>query len=320
VTVVPTHAGNSSFTARAKRADGTLSPATTITISITSGPLVTAKGPYGPAPVLGRKATFTIEPSLPGVVSYRYSWGVWGEEQTLAASPDGSASLTVTPSEAGYQELLITGFTADGTASDQRRLAFSVDDPNVRVSGTWDPSTPAGGVGRPGWLDFYGDLMTVTEKYLWRVNDGPTQEATPLPDTWQTSVPYTPERAGPNTLYVQRVFTDGEMSPMTEYTFLVGSMPHIEADVYRSYEWSGGPEVAGTFRFSGGMPGVTSWDYLFKDDYGRPVESGTVPADNAQVRFTPPASGAYTLAVTGRDAAGATTETTDYWFGVAFPK
>ena len=105
---------------------------------------------------------------------------------------------------------------------------------------------------------------------------------------------------------------------MTEYPFLVGAMPEIEADVYRRYEWSGGPGVTGTFRFSGGMPGVTSWDYLVKDDYGRPVESGTVPADNAQMQFTPLASGAYTLAVTGHAADGAATETTDYWFGVTF--
>jgi hypothetical protein len=320
VTVVPTHAGNSSFTARAQRADGTLSEATTITIAITSGPLVTVKGPYDASPVLGRKATFTVEPSLPGVVSYRYSWGIWGDEQTVDASADGSATLTWTPAEAGYQELVITAVTADGATSDQRRLAFSVADPNVRVSGTWDSSNPAGGVGQPGWLDFYGDLMTVTTKYVWHVNDGPVQEAEPLPDTWQTSVPYTPDRAGANTLYVQRVFTDGELSPVTEYRFLVGAMPRIDADVYPSYQWSGGPGVAGTFRLSGGMPGVTSWTYVFKDDYGQPVDSGTVPGDNPQVRFTPPASGAYTLEVTGHAADGAVTETTNYWFGVAFPE
>jgi hypothetical protein len=317
--VVPTHAGDSSFTARAKRADGTLTPATTITISITSAPLVTVKGPYSPSPVLGRKAAFTVEPSLPGVVSYRYSWGVWGEQETLDASPDGSATMTWTPPEAGYQELLITGVTADGTASDQRRLAFHVDDPNVDVSGTWNSSTPAGGVGKPGQLEFSGDLMSVTVKYEWRVNDGAPQEVAAEPDAWRTTVPYTPDRAGANTLYVRRVFTDGEVSPMTEYTFLVGSMPEIEADVYRRYEWSGGPGVAGTFRFSGGLPGVSSWDYVFKDDYGRPVDSGTVSADNAQVRFTPSVSGAYTLEVTGRTADGAATQTTDYWFGVHFP-
>jgi hypothetical protein len=35
-------------------------------------------------------------------------------------------------------------------------------------------------------------------------------------------VGYTPDRSGENTLYVQRRFTDGTLSAITEYPFLVG--------------------------------------------------------------------------------------------------
>jgi hypothetical protein len=320
IEVVPTHAGDSSFTARARLADGTTSPATTVAISITSAPLASVKGPYGDSPVLGRDATLTLEPGLPGVTGYRYSWGD-DEERTVSAGPDGSATVTLTPGFASYQELRVSSVSADGTVSDVRRLATFVDDPAVQYTGSWDDWSPSGGVGVPGRLGFYGDLIADTVKYLWQVNDGPVQEVVPAEGALVTDVAYTPDRNGASTVHVQRVFSDGAVSPMAEYTLLVGTMPLVQSDVYRAGGWNGGPGVTGIFHFSGGMPGVVSYEYRFTDDSaGTEAADGTVAADGtgaADVRFTPTDSHMYTITVVGHRADGTATDRNSFWFGVS---
>ena len=48
------------------------------------------------------------------------------------------------------------------------------------------------------------------------------QETPRADDVLTTDVVYTPDRAGENTLYVQREFTDGVRSPVRQFTLLVG--------------------------------------------------------------------------------------------------
>lgn len=223
VTVTPAHAGENTFTARARRADGTLLPPTTVVIPVTSGPVVTSAGPYDTNLVLGREATLTIKPALPDVVSYRWHLDDEQDGRTIEATADGSATVTLIPERSGYDAFNVVSIGRDGTESDLRRFSLPLRDPTVEYWGTWNDWYPEGGVGQPGWLGFSGSLTDVTVKYLWHVDDGPVHEVAQAEDDLVTSVTFTPVRAGANTLYVQRVFRDGAVSPMREYTLLVAS-------------------------------------------------------------------------------------------------
>lgn len=310
IEVVPQHAGENTFTARARLADGSLSPARTLTFTVGDAPLVTVKGPYGVSPMAGREATFTIKPAVPGVVGYHYGWDIWGEnQQELAANADGSAELVWTPEYGGYQALMVSSVTADGTVSTGRVFSFSVDEATVSVSATWNPWSPSGGMGVPGRIGFDALPSEATKRYLWRVGDGPMQSVERDENMLVTEVPYTPDRTGELVVYAQREFIDGALSPVTEYRMLVGTMPLVEADRLQGGTWNGDAGEAGVFRFSGGMPGIVGYDYRVEDyTAGTDVATGSVTADSAgvaEVSFTPEtAHHHYIVTVTGRTADG----------------
>ncbi|MFC7535010.1 hypothetical protein [Actinoplanes sp. GCM10030250] len=312
VDVVPRHAGENTFTARARRSDGTLSPAATLTFTVTDAPVVDVKGPYGQTPMIGREATFTIAPAVPGIVGYRYNWGGWGEEQQLAADADGNATLVWTPESGSYEMLVIYGVTADGTVTESRTVGFGIDDQNVSVSATWSEWWPSGGMGVPGRIGFHASPSEATKRYLWRVGDGPMQAVDRDPDALVTDVPYTPDSSGELVVQVQREFVDGVLSTISEHRLLVGTMPLVEADRLQDNQWNGEPGEAGVFRFSGGTTGIVSYDYRVEDyTAGTEAATGTVAADGtgaAQVSFTPAESHYYIVTVTGRTADGTVTD------------
>jgi hypothetical protein len=94
----------------------------------------------------------------------------------------------------------------------------------VDVDMPWPDWTQNGGVGVPGEFGLHGyDLLDQTTKFFWHVNDDPVQEIAPDSSAWGTLVSYTPDRAGENTLYVQREFADGSKSPLQAFPFQVGS-------------------------------------------------------------------------------------------------
>ncbi|MFI6075688.1 hypothetical protein ACIA5C_29420 [Actinoplanes sp. NPDC051343] len=220
VQVVPTHAGDSTFTAWARRADGSLTPATTITISISSGPTLALAAAYGSPAVAGRTGTVTFSPGLPDVVSYRYVFDGAQGEQTVDAAADGTATVPFAPGTPGWWELTVSSVSANGTVSDTRQYDLNVDDPKVSVYSAWDDWAPWGAPGEAGTFEFSGDLTAATTEYLWHVNDDPVRTAAAADNP--TVVGYTPDRSGENTLYVQRRFTDGTLSAITEHPFLVG--------------------------------------------------------------------------------------------------
>lgn len=314
VEVVASRAGDSSFTARAKLADGTLSPATTIAIHTTDAPVATVHGPFGPSPVAGMPATVTLAPGMPGVVEYRYHWGWDGEETTLPAGPDGKATLTWTPDAPTWLTLSVTSVTADGTVSSAREISMSVDDPAAWISATWDDWYPTGGMGVPGTFLFSSNIpVEFVAGYRWHVDDDAVQTVDASPDSW-TYVPFTPAHPGAATLYVQQEFTDGTLSPVQAYPFVVGTEPQVEAHVLGESGKVGEPEV---FRFSGGMPGLTSFDYRIEG--GGQVEAGTVTADSAgvaQVTFTAAAAGQFGITVVGHTADGTASDDATRWFSI----
>jgi hypothetical protein len=123
-------------------------------------------------------------------------------------------------------------------------------------------------------------------------------------------------------LRVWAEFSDGAESPVTSYRFVVGTQPLVESETYKENGWGGGAGVTGTFRFSGGMPGVTSFDYrIVRSETGEQASAGTATTDAAgaaEVPFTPPAAGSYDITVTGHAADGTATDVKSFWFGVSY--
>ncbi|MFI6267689.1 hypothetical protein [Micromonospora zamorensis] len=306
ITVTPKHAGDNALILQALLSDGTRSPATTYTFGIWSGPVVTHT-PEGSGTV-GRPATFTFHPGLPDVASYRYSLN-GADEETIAAGPDGTATVTYTPSSWGYNEVRVTSVGADGTESDLRMQPFDVRDNKVDVYSTYDWSRR--GIGWTGYFYFHTQLFGEVTEYHYRVNDGPEQVLPANTEGTSTLVTVPFERNGTNTLHVQSLTAGGELSPVTDYDFTVGDAPYVVSAQYPDGTWSGGGGVPGTFEFSGGTAGIVSFSWQIDDG-----PSTDVPADSngkASITYTPAQDfETHTMSVTGHKADGTVTDTTRY--------
>jgi hypothetical protein len=311
ITVTPKHAGDNALVVQALLSDGTRSPATTYTFGIWSGPVVTHL-PEGSGTV-GRPVTFTFHPGLPDVASYRYSLN-GADEQTIAAGPDGTATVTYTPGYWGYSEVRVTSVGADGTESELRIEPFVVRDNKVDVYSTRDWSTA--GIGWTGYFYFSTQLFGEVIEYHYRVNDGPEQVLPASTDGTSTLVAVPFDRNGTNTLHVQSLTAGGELSPVTDYEFTVGTAPYVVSAQYPNSTWSGGGGVPGTFEFSGGTPGIVSFSWQIDDG-----PSTDVPADSngkASITYTPAQNfESHTLSVTGHKADGTDTDTTRYYIYVS---
>jgi hypothetical protein len=314
VPVVPTHAGSTVVDARVRRADGSFTPAGRLTLHVSSGPLIKPVESLGVPAVAGRIGAVTLTPGQrPGVVGYRYTFDRDAGEQTVAAKPDGTATVAFTPGRPGWRVLTAVSVAADGTVSDSRDYPIVVADPAVQVTASWPASGEALGLDVPGTFGFLGDLTGETTDYLWHVDDGPVRTMPRDADEAITSVAYTPGHTGPSTLAVQRRFRDGSLSPVTEYHFDVGTLPRVVADPGR-----GTPGRPSVVTFAGGMPDVVSFDYqIVGDSDGAVDNAGTVLADDdgaAQVTFVPPSADNYRVIVTGHAADGAATGTATLMF------
>lgn len=311
ITVTPTHAGDNAVVVQALLSDGTRSPATTYTFGIWSGPVVTHT-PEGSGTV-GRPVTFTFHPGLPNVASYRYSLN-GADEETIVAGPDGTATVTHTPTSWGYNEVRVTSVGADGTESNLRMAPFDVRDNKVDVYSTFDWSRR--GIGWTGYFYFHTQLFGEVTEYHYRVNDGPEQVLPASTDGTSTLVAVLFERNGTNTLHVQSLTAGGELSPVTDYDFTVGNAPYVVSAEYPNGTWSGGGGVPGTFEFSGGTAGIVSFSWQIDDG-----PSADVPADSngkASITYTPAQDfETHTLTVTGHKADGTDTDPTQYSIYVA---
>ncbi|MET7706036.1 hypothetical protein [Micromonospora sp. NPDC005413] len=311
ITVTPKHAGDNALILQALLSDGTRSPATTYTFGIWSGPVVTHT-PEGSGTV-GRPATFTFHPGLPDVAFYRYSLN-GADEETIAAGPDGTATVTYTPGSWGYNEVRVTSVGADGTESDLRMEPFDVRDNKVYVYSTYDWSRV--GIGWTGYFYFNTQLFGEVTEYHYRVNDGPEQVLPASTEGTSTLVAVPFERNGTNTLHVQSLTAGGELSPVTDYDFTVGNAPYVVSAQYPDGTWSGGGGVPGTFEFSGDTAGIVSFSWQIDDG-----PSTDVPADSngkASITYTPAQNfETHTLSVTGHKADGTDTDATRYYIYVS---
>ena len=210
----------------------------------------------------------------------------------------------------------VTSEGADGTVSEQRQQYFGVRDNRVSVYTAYSEYSPRGGIGTVASFGFITQLFPEVTEYRYHVNDEPEQSITASTEGTLTYVQIPLNRNGLNTLYVQSRTAAGDLSPVTEYRFLVGTAPHVVSAEYPDQVWSGGAGVPGTFEFSGGTAGIVSFEYQLD---GAPAVSVAADANgHASVVYTPPNNfETHTFFVIGRLGDGSATDYTFYYAYVA---
>ncbi len=132
----PKDDGYHSLYVRATNATGAVTDGTSVSITTYSSPRVTSTDypEYRWAGGVGVPGKFTFTPyeTTPDVVAYVYVYdNGWeeGPEQTVEAGPDRSATVTITPTEAGYNYVKVRAKSADGTLSGRRTYTIQVNYP-----------------------------------------------------------------------------------------------------------------------------------------------------------------------------------------------
>lgn len=136
ITWTPKDDGSPTFGVFARNATGARTGSEWETIQVYSKPYVTSadypEWSWGGGVGVPGKFTFTPYQTTPDVVAYVYVYNNGrddGPEQTVEAGPDKSATVTITPTEPGYNYVKVRAKSADGTLSGQRTYTIQVNYP-----------------------------------------------------------------------------------------------------------------------------------------------------------------------------------------------
>ncbi|WP_247684343.1 hypothetical protein [Micromonospora sp. D93] len=313
LTLAPDRSGSNTLAVWTRFLDGSFSPTRAYTFEVSDAPVVTSSvyPESGSAGQPGQPGQFTFNPGRSDVVEYRYLVDYNGEEQVVAAGPDGRATIEITPPHPGSTVLTVTSRAADGTASAQRRYEFRVRDPRVNVHSGYDEYTAIGGIGAIGRFSVYTEIGEVTT-FEYQLNGGTWQSVPKTPNSLGTDIMLTMDRNGANVFSVRGRTEAGEYTPQTDYPFLVGTAPLVSSVTYPANEWGGGVGVPGDFTFTQGSPGVVEFEYTVDD--GPAVLVAANAAGVATASYAPIATSFQTMRVRGRTADGVWTDTTSYHF------
>lgn len=208
VTFTPTTVDTNTLYVFSRSADGTVSetgwfdffPASIAPTveSATYPQFLTSGGP-------GVPGTFTFRPVAADVVEYVYQFP--GEpEQTVAAGPDGTATVTWTPRsypdlDNGWVTLFVRSRSAGGFESDLRFYTFRLNplSPTVSVGPL--------AVGQPATITFTANLPGTVE-YLYSFDGGPQESVTVAPGASAT-ITWTPDAPFNHFLLVRSRTADG---------------------------------------------------------------------------------------------------------------
>lgn len=111
--------------------------------------------------------------------------------------------------------------------------------------------------------------------------------------------------------WVQSVSANGWVSQNQYYS--IDTFPGINSDTYPIYTYGGGAGVTGTFTFSSPVKDIASFQYTIN---GGPATTVHAANGQAQIAFTPTASGWYDIEVTPIAKNGTALFPNDYYFGV----
>jgi hypothetical protein len=214
-TVVLPGYGTHVVNARSHSANGFLSIPGSWFVSLANDPVVTSEDyPEGlTAGGIGIPGEFTFHPGPFGAASYVYSLN--GEESTVAAGPDGTATVVLTPTTGGFQILTVRAVDAAGRESADTFYFFDVAVPTVTVASEVYPENQfGGGVGVEGAFTVQGPPGTAGFVYSFDFGPETTVEATA---DGSGSFTYVPDATDFHLLIVYAVDSVG--TPITEPYF-----------------------------------------------------------------------------------------------------
>lgn len=301
---------------QSRNADGSLSSVRTSFVPV-DGAAVTIDRVGGEIP--GQPAVLTFSSPMPGIAEYVYTVNVDpSSTTTVAAGPDGRATVSWTPASEGQQYVSARARNAAGVLSDEGSHWFTVDGSPMISSEQFPQAVP--GARLPGAFQLTPRLPEVVE-YLYTVDEG-AELTLPAAADGTASLEWTPPYDGFFLLTARSRSADGTLSSPGFYGFYISSAPLVASDEYPEFQESGWPGVPGTFRLTPQLPGVTEYGYTVDLDFTGPGPETVVPAQpdgSASFTWVPEQPGLYIIAVHGRDAAGQPSEVREYLFWVGPP-
>ncbi|MEU6078057.1 hypothetical protein [Micromonospora sp. NPDC047074] len=207
VTVTPTESGPKALVVTAVDRAGNRSSATTHEFRVTdTSPTVTDGSPTAG---YGQPRTLTFAPQMAGVVEYTYRLND-EPEQTVAATADGTSTVTITPTKPGYNDVYVRSRTADDVPSGERRYRFYLATKPTVTSVEYPLGRTGAPAGTPGTFVFRPGMTGVVE-YVYSFDSQPAQTIAAGADG-SASVTWTPTTAGPHRITVHTVTAAGIQS------------------------------------------------------------------------------------------------------------
>jgi hypothetical protein len=240
-----------------------------------------------------------------------YSYSLHGTPTAVPAGPEGSATVTIIPTNADgpLYNLSVAAQLAGGTATQPTQVRLQVDpaDPVIVQS----PDQPM--VGTPIQFTFQPVLPgSVSYTYVWEFGAPVTVPAGPDGTAMVTLTAHQDSAE----LDVFSTTASGITSgTTTDFVFLTSNQPTVASTEYPASAAGGGVGVPGTFSFSSPIPGVISYTYSFNG--GDPVIVPAGADGTAAVVITPTTVGIQDLLVTSTSADGTVSDSNDYEFDVS---
>lgn len=270
-----------------------------------TAPLVSVAAGQVGAPVT---ATFTARQDGAATFTYRVDDGA---EASVPVGGDGTATVEVDvpPGEPYFHRLTVWTTDGAGRLSGQGEEFFEIDParPQVEVS--------------PGQV-LLGESTEITFR---PAMDGVVSYTYWIDSGEQTVVP----AAADGTARVSHTWTEGGFHQVTAFStnaagissgaggagvFVESGTPEVTSEQYPQSGQHGGPGIAGTFRFSSPLPGVTEYRYTLWGEVERTVAAG--PDGTASVELTPTTPSLNQLDVYAVTGAGLTSGVATYTFYV----
>ncbi|MBB5855689.1 DNRLRE domain-containing protein [Amycolatopsis umgeniensis] len=287
---------------QARDASGGLSPVTEKRLWLnTWRPTIGYEGDIGTE---GGAATFTFTTPMPNAVEFEYWLTADPATRWTVPVSGNTATVSYTPPRIGDYEMLARAKNTAGVWSAADDITWTVtNDPTVtskefQTNGRVFPGTFTFEARQPGAVAFeysfgWGPFQRIAAQ------DGRAVLA------WTPPLP--PEGSAYHNLRVRTVTADNVSSQEKTYYFNILSAPYVSSKEYPEGEWSGGAGVPGTFTFTPGMPGIVSYTYHVRNDWGAVTEEVTVPADGSgagTMTWTPSDRGVFSVFVRGNTADG----------------
>jgi hypothetical protein len=305
ISFTPFQSGPQGLVVESVDAAGNRSPETQYDFWVGSNEPSTTCAPASAYLGVPRQCTFSPRGNG-GATAYVYQFGS-DPATAVAAGPDGTATVTVTPTDPDVLGPPITVRTrlANGNLTAQN-VAYLNTDPGLPLVDTPDNVT----IGKSAEFTFHAVLPGSTT-FTYTADGDPV--TVPVGADGTAKVTVTPKTSGYLSLSVFSTTDTGQRSGSTDsYVEVATNQPTVVSTDYPENAFSGGVTVPGTFTFSSPAAGVVSYTYKFNDDDPVTVPAG--PDGTVAVVLTPLKVYAQTLFVTSTFADGTVSEQRRYDF------